>query len=88
MVGLLVKNEKESHDFYKKDVKKEKRDAYALGTLLFKLIFGFVPFEKKQEKYTFSFKEYLKYLDREETKKALKIYYFADRLLEISDGAK
>jgi hypothetical protein len=37
-------------------VKKEKRDAYALGTLLFKLIFGFVPFEKKQERLNFSFK--------------------------------
>jgi hypothetical protein len=52
------------------------------------LIFGFVPFEKKQENINFSFKDYLKYLDREETKKALKIYYFADRLLEISEGAK
>jgi hypothetical protein len=43
-----------------------------------------VPFEKRKESNNFSFKDYLKYLDKEETKKALKIYYFADRLLEIS----
>ena len=88
LAGLLLRNEKESPDYYKSDVKKEYSAAYALGTLLFKLLFGFVPFEKRRERSAFSFKDYLKYLDKEENKKALKIYYFADRLLEVSEKAK
>lgn len=44
LVGLLVQNEKESADYYKVDVRREGSVAYALGTLLFKLLFGFVPF--------------------------------------------
>jgi hypothetical protein len=88
LTGLLLRNEKDSPDYYKADVKREYLTAYALGTLLFKLLFGFVPFEKRKERSNFAFKDYLKYLDREETKKALKIYYFADRLLEVSEKAK
>jgi hypothetical protein len=52
------------------------------------LLFGFVPFERKKERVPFSFKDYLRHLDREETKRALKTYYFADRLLEVSEQAK
>lgn len=44
LAGLLLRNEKESADYYKTDVKKEYAVAYAFGTLLFKLLFGFVPF--------------------------------------------
>ena len=65
LTGLLVRNEKESADYYKSDIRKDGRVAYALGTLLFKLLFGFVPFEKRKERLPFSFKDYLKYLDRE-----------------------
>jgi hypothetical protein len=88
LAGLLLRNEKESSDYYKGDVRREGSLAYALGTLLFKLLFGFVPFEKRKERGAFAFKDYLKQLDREESKKALKTYYFADRLLEVSEQAK
>jgi hypothetical protein len=46
-------------------VRREGSTAYALGTLLFKLLFGFVPFEKRKERVPFSFKDYIKHLDRE-----------------------
>lgn len=48
LVGLLHQNEKESPDYYKSGVNKPNRETYALGTLLFKLLFGFVPFEQKK----------------------------------------
>lgn len=44
LVGLLLKNEKESEDYYKSGIQKQFRQTYALGTLLFKLLFGFAPF--------------------------------------------
>lgn len=44
LAGLLLRNEKEAVDYYKTDVRREGSQAYALGTLLFKLLFGFVPF--------------------------------------------
>jgi hypothetical protein len=62
--GLLLRNEKESDDYYKSGISKSGSYSYALGTLLFKLLFGFAPFERKKEVYKFSFKEYPKYLDR------------------------
>ena len=66
----------------------ECRHTYALGTLLFKIMFGFVPFEKKRELRKFSFKTYHQHLDKEELKKLLKVYSYADGMLEASSQAK
>lgn len=88
LVGLLLRTEKDSEDYYKAGVAAKSQPAYALGTLLFKLLFGFVPFEKKRELIRFSFKDYPKYLDKEENKKYLKMYSYAEGLLLISPLAK
>ena len=48
VAGLLLKNEKDSDDYYKRGIEKEFKHTYALGTLLFKMLFGFVPYEKKR----------------------------------------
>ena len=82
--GLLLRNEKDSEDYYKKGIEKEFRHSYAFGTLLFKMLFGFVPFEKRRDFVKFSWKNYPKYLDKEENKKFIKVYSYADGLLDIS----
>ena len=84
VVGLLLRNEKESDDYYKKEISGQGKQTYAFGTLLFKMLFGFAPFEKKKENTKFSFKHYPSYLDREENKKFLKVYSYADGLLDVS----
>ena len=86
-MGLLLKNEKESVDYYKQGLSRENRIPYALGTLLFKILFGFVPFEQKRELIRFNFKDYPKYLDKEENKKYLKVYSYGEGLLDASPQA-
>ena len=50
---------------------KKRREMLINWNIAFKLSFGFVPFEKKQENFNCSFKDYLNVfnLDREETKR-------------------
>ena len=88
MVGLILRNDRESEDYYKKGILNDNRHTYALGTLLFKILFGFVPFEKKRDFNNFRFNKYASYLDREENKKFLKVYAYADGLLDLSQQAK
>ena len=59
-----------------------------MGTLLFKMLFGFVPFERKRDFNKFSWKSYHKHLDKDENKKFLKVYAYADGLLDISTQAQ
>lgn len=59
-----------------------------MGTLLFKLLFGFVPFEQKKQFVKFDFKDFPNYLDKEENKKFLKVYSFAEGMLDASPNSK
>lgn len=66
----------------------EKKIVYSWAALLFKLVFGFAPYEKNSSikpLKEFDFKNYLTYLEQEDSKLSLlKIYYFGFRVLEIS----
>ena len=88
--GLLLGGQKDNPGHYKAWVKNEGRQAYALGSLLFFMLFGFAPLESSLQLHAFTFADYLKFLDtgKEEIKQSLKIYSFAERMLEVSPLAK
>lgn len=51
---------------------------FALGCLLFKLLFGFTPVNSSTKKFTgFKADSYLKRLQTEPNQKLLKVYYYA-----------
>ena len=90
LAGLLVDHQSFNNNYYDKEDKKKQTICYSLTTLLFKLVFGFIPFESINKKPNeLSFANYISYLEKyEKNKKMLKVYYFAERVDKISSKLK
>ena len=58
-MGILVEHCQFAEDYYDKSKKGEEGVVYALGSLMFKMLFGFVPYEGKYKPKDLRFSKYI-----------------------------
>lgn len=69
--------------YYPTRDRSERSETYALGVVLFKCLFGFVPFEEKHSS-SFSIANYMDWLNDKTPEDCSKIYYFLKARLRLS----
>ena len=84
-IAAILDVDSRNPQYYDNSLKGEEGIVYCLGTLLFELVFGFLPYDKKRKwSIRFSFGKYLEYLEAIGDK--IKIYYFAEKKLSVSEN--